>query len=170
MFKEIEAEPWVEGLDNFIRMEALPLDDALSLGLKKHQDFYVVGKNIQGYLDTLSVYGFKSFWDVQDAGPKQYLKRLLEHLGQNYDSANRSSLYAYIDYVLQDINANIMIFLPEKLNLVELTIAGNGRATGEEITRTLFHFPEKYNQIYFSTGLYEFTPTQFSWYVEEALK
>jgi hypothetical protein len=147
--------------EDSIRLEALPLSEGIELKKNSPKEMYVVGEGIREYLPRLSSLGFKNLWDELGDKKGKSVKSIFRGIMDqpNPRGGNALLMYAYIDYVLDHTESDLMIFLPPKSRIIaEEYFSG---PTHDEIIRALEKFPKKSDRIHFVTGLFDVSPTEF---------
>lgn len=166
MPRELERE--LIDFEDSIKLESITLKEALELHCKNDEDSFIVGPGIGNYINTLHKLKFRSIWQLlrESNSPEAtaYWRRVRTIDADNISEVPKC-MYGYIDYVLKDTNGHIMIFLPNKSQiLAEGTKSeeiGWVYPTYNEITRVLQYFPEYSERIHFITGLFDYTAEEF---------
>lgn len=147
--------------EDHIRLDAQTLQEALELKKNSANDFYIVGEGISKYLGALRSLGFKDLWQESEKGDSSEIVKLSKSerylKGRNADSG---LMNAYVDYVLNHTDSDLIIFLPEKSGII--VKKKDSGPTYDEIVRTIKLFPKHFKRIHFVTGLYKADPNELT--------
>lgn len=165
MSRELDKE--LVDFEDSIKIESITLKEALELHCKNDEKSFIVGPGIGHYKNTLHKLKFGSIWQLlRNSNPPEstaYWRRV-RTLDANISGITKD-MYGYIDYVLKDTNGHIMIFLPNKSQILaegaKSEKIGWVYPTYNEVTRVLQHFPEYSERIHFITGLFDYTAEEF---------
>jgi hypothetical protein len=147
--------------EDTIRLEAISLQEALKLKKNTVKKIFVIGEGIRDFLPTLKTKGFSDLWTELEKDDDISVKKVFQKIKnqRNPRGGNALLMYAYVDYVLNHTEGDLMIFLnPKSGILANKKWAG---PTYDEIVRTLQKFPKKFERIHFVTGLFDINPVDF---------
>lgn len=144
--------------EDTIRLDSMTMPEALLLKSNTIHDVFVIGEKIGDYLPSLRSLGFKDLWQDSSKGDESKILALSKtRKYKNSRSEDSKLMNAYVDYVLEHTDSELMVFLPPTSGIIAAKEVSD-RPTYDEIIRTLKLFPKHSERIHFVTGLFGVKP------------
>ena len=136
-------------LDNAETSNGISFNDLLDELIRSPKPSYVVGAGIRDFREAMNALEMFTYWDAAYDNEK-FTERFRYHMDCGVYGST-ASMYAYIDYVLEETDCTLLLFVPSQCRTSELCAS----PTRDEMVRAVSRMDEFPGRIVFVSGFYD---------------